>query len=169
MTLSCLTSDIPPVEVHGAVKADGSFKINLASAAGKALTCNILDASSAVVASLELQNSAATDMSGNPQVNGAPAFGAGNALLGNVTLDLKSGIASVPQSQITGAALVSGITGTPFDPTGNWQIADVDFTLPSGVGGTCAQGDNNCNGPPAGALLYFNRLQSVNVSDSSTV
>ena len=72
---------------------------------------------------------------GNSQVNGSPAF-SGSADLGNVSLNTNTGDADVDASQV--GALVSGtaaISGTPFDPSGPWTIADVDFTLSKGMTG----------------------------------
>ncbi|MGK5083407.1 hypothetical protein WDW37_08870 [Bdellovibrionota bacterium FG-1] len=182
-SLQCATSDVPPVLVSGTIGSDGKFNIAIAGGGGKALNCNVLDATGAVAAALMLSDSAKTDMNGNPQVNGSPAFKAGTTTLGDITLDLTTGDATVPAAQpvdesgasavISGAAALAG--GTPFDPTGTWKITAYDGTLPTGVTSTCPaqvpgqQNNSGCNGPPADMNLYLNRLQGTNVSDSSTV
>lgn len=179
-TLHCATSDIPPVEATGKIKSDGTFSIEIAGGVGKALNCNVLDSTGEAIASMLLSDSSNKDMNGNAQVNGSPAVSAAVTKLGAVNLDLTTGDVVVPASQVVDgngvSALVKGASiaaaGTPFDPTGLWQIKAVDFTLPKGVKSVCPathDENNDCNGPPADAKLYLNRLKGVAVSDGSAV
>ena len=173
-SLHCVTADVPPIESDGTINADGTFSMDIAGGLNKALTCNVLDSAGATVAQVLLNDSAKKDMNGNSQVNGTPAF-SGTTSLGSLVLDLTTGDVNVPAAQVAGT-LLSGDTAlggvAAFDPTGTWKISDVDFTLPKGVKGTCTsaqQQNNTCNGPPANAMLYLNRLTGKNVSDASTV
>jgi hypothetical protein len=57
-----------------------------------------------------------------------------------------------------------------FDPSGNWTIGAVDFTLPSGVSGPCAGGQHNdCEGPPDGQNLYMKMISGTQVSSGSAL
>ena len=176
--IHCATSDAPPVETNGTMSADGSFSFDVASALGKALSCDVLDSGNNTIASFTLKDTSKKDMNGNSQVNNTPAFASNSANLGSVTMDMDAGDVVIPTSQVTDGNGKSALgksssesISNPFDPSGSWTITDIDFTLPKGVSGTCAAGnhDNGCNGPPQGMKLYLNRLKGIETSDGSTV
>jgi hypothetical protein len=174
LKVHCVTSDVPPVEATGLVNSSGNFSVSVEGGVGKALTCAIQDSSGTELASLVLKDTSKKDMNGNSQVNSNPAFSSANTNLGAIDLNLSTGDASVPSTQVVDSSGAPAIvkakdvvaSGQAFDPTGTWTIADVDFTLPHGLLGTCAMGDHNCNGPPRGASLFLKRLKGVDTATS---
>lgn len=170
LKLSCVTPTSPPVQYTGTVAASGAFSLSIPSGLNQSLTCDILNANGSVAANLLVQDSAHPDMNGNPSVNAAPSYTGNSAALGSITLDTTTGDAIVPSTQATGVtAGNASFSGAPFDPTGSWTIAAVDFTLPTGVQSVCAANSNTCNGPPAGQGLYLNRLTGKSSVDQSTI
>ncbi len=172
----CSTSDAPPIEANGTIGSDGSFNVSIPNGLNKALSCDVLDSSDETIAAFVLKDTSKKDMNGNAQINDAPAFSAEKTNLGSLTMNLDTGDVVVPAGQVKDAAGNSAVVADkaktiadPFDPSGNWTIAALDFTPPKGFGGPCAMGDQNCHGPPSGANLYLKRIKGVNTSDSSTV
>ncbi len=176
--IHCVTADAPPVEADGTIATDGTFNVNITGAKGKPLTCTVMDASNSVIATFVVSDSSKKDMNGNSAVNDSPAYPSSSNKLGTLDMNLDTGNIDVPASQIkddSGATVAladaAATLTNPFDPTGVWTIADVDFTLPKGVLGTCSanQHDDTCNGPPLGMKLFLNRLSGTNNADNSAV
>lgn len=174
--IRCVAKTVPPVESLGTISATGVFSITVAQGKNEAFSCNIENLDGEVLATLITEDNANTDMNGNAQVNNSLVVST-DAQLGTVNLDLTVGAATVPVAQIVDEHGVSAVvsaqdiaaSGTLFNPTGKWQIADVDFTLPKGVLGVCAMGENDCNGPPGGLNLYLKRLEGVTVPGGKPV
>lgn len=166
-------ADGTPNQADGTIAADGTFSVSITGALNAAVNCSVLDSSGAMVAQFLMKDSSKPDMNGNAQVNDSPTFGSANTKLGNLTVNLDTGDVVIPPAQVVDAngnsALATNTVTNPVDPTGSWTIADVDFTKPKGVEGTCAQGAQDCNGPPVGQRIYLNRLQGKSTVDGSTV
>jgi hypothetical protein len=168
-TVGCTTQSTPPVTATGSVNADGSFNISIPGATGQPMSCFLLDASGKKAADFLISDSSKKDMNGHSQTSSTVAF-KGDAPLGDIAFDPNSGEVTVPAANIAGAVSAAPTTaGGVFDPSGSWTIADVDFTLPAGMSGTCAQDSRTCNGPPSGVSLYLNMISGTQTSDSSAI
>jgi hypothetical protein len=155
-TVSCSTAGNPPTIVSGSVNGDGTFNVDLSSVLGQALTCTILDSGNSVLATFLYQNSTQKSFGGSAQKLDTVAL-SDSTDVGSVTM--AGGQATVDAHAL--GISTSGVTlaaQDAFDPTGNWAMSSVDFTLPPGYVNPCAPGDNTCHGPTAGDTIYIKRV-----------
>lgn len=171
----CLTVSNPPTAGIGHISSDGTFTIAISGAHGKKLACYVLDESLEVKATLVIRDTSETSMTGGGNKTTDSAAFDTDADLGTISLDLNEGEALVDLSSIhstTGGSAIAQTTlsaSEAFDPTGNWTIGPVDFTLPRGYRGPCtSQGPGqDCEGPPNGMTLYLKRLTGRSTADAT--
>ncbi len=168
-SVKCATTTTPPLEGTGTVDASGNFSVSIDGAAGLPMSCYLVNAAGTKAADFLISDSSKTDMNGNPQVTSSAAF-EGTAALGSITFDPDSGEVTIPATAVASNIKTINASATSvFDPTGNWTIGSVDFTLPTGVGGPCDESSNDCEGPPAGAAIYLKMFSGTRTADSSPV
>lgn len=173
-TVTCATATTPVLYGSGHVAANGSFSVDIIGAASQPMSCFLVDSSGNRAADFIISDSAKKDLNGANQVTGTAVFSK-NANMGTITFDPNSGEVTVPASQI--AASVETPTAVnsipPFDPSGAWTIAAVDFPLPAGVKGPCENSGggqhNDCQGPPKGQNIYLKLWKGRQVSDSADI
>lgn len=165
--VSCATTSTPVQTATGSVNSDGSFSVNISGAVGQPLSCFLVDSSGNKAADFMISDSSKKDLSGNAQVSSTAAFKS-NASLGAITFDPNAGEVTVPASNISTVVQAPTTTSSLFDPTGAWTISSVDFSLPKGTQGPCAN-NNNCDGPPNGQSIYLKLWKGVSTVDNSDV
>lgn len=182
-TVSCTAKTSPPTAFTGTVGSDGTFSVKGTSAVGVPFSCDLLDTSKTVVASFIYTDSSKKDMAGNAQAQDSPPFKSDTAKLGSISYDSATGEVTVDASKVvdsSGSAAIgtSSAVTTPFDPTGTWEMSDVDFTLPTGFRALCKESEtadstgnknDRCQGPQAKMFIFFNRLTGTKTSDNSTI
>ncbi len=164
--VACVTAAVPPVKVEANVGSGGDFNVSLTEVSGEPMTCTVLDATNEIMGTFLFQNENET------------GFGGGAKAVDTVALSsaVDVGTVEISGSQIAVDAADLGITTSgltiaaadAFDPTGVWQIGDVDFTLPEGYVGPCDPSDMSCRGPQDSQSIYIKRVVGKTFTPDST-
>jgi hypothetical protein len=158
----CATQTSPPVTATASIASDGSFTISITGAENKPISCSLVDANDDKVADFLITDSSAPDMNGADGVSNTATF-SGNAALGTIAFDPNSGEATIPKSRLASTIVDSTPTAAQvYDPSGEWTIRAVDFTLPKGIEGPCV---GSCDGPPAGQNIYIKLWKGTQGAD----
>lgn len=149
----CITSE-PPISTYtGTVDSTGAFSVNVPK--GLSVGCSVTDTSDTQVATFVISKTSGKNMRGESQT--IDRFGLdSDANLGSLSYD-ETGKITIPETTL-GSSLKTETLTTPFDPTGTWTVASVDFTMPTGYSAVCASGSNNCHGPTEGESLFLKRI-----------
>lgn len=166
-TAVCATTTAPIVSGTSVVGSDGKFNISIA-ANGQPVSCYLTNSSGDKAADFLIEDTSNKDLNGNSD-RSTTMIPKGNINMDAITFDAATGEVTIPKTAIASSINSTFTAGSVYDPTGNWAISAVDFTLPTGVDSVCASGDNNCNGPPDGQVLYMKRWAGTKTADSSTI
>lgn len=159
-TVSCATTTPPIATATAPVNADGTFTMTI-SALNQPLSCFLVDADGVKAADFLISNSANQDLNGNDELTTTATFTA-TAALGTINFDANAGEVTIPSTNLAGVlSTVVPDAANVFDPSGTWKIGAVDFTVPAGVKGPCAQGDNDCHGPTSGQNILVKLWHGV--------
>lgn len=168
-TVTCSTTTSPVLYGTSSVSADGSFKVSIAGAENKPMSCFLVDGAGVRQADFIISDSSKKDLNGANQISGTATYKK-SADLGAVNFDPNAGEVTVPKASISSSVNDEAPSdASVFDPTGNWTIGSLDFTAPQGVKEPCAENNNSCKGPPGGMTLYLKLWKGIQTADSANV
>lgn len=158
-TFKCITLTTPPTTYEGSVSSSGAFSASIPK--DTPVRCAFYNSSGTLVATLALTKSGSKGLGGSTASVDSFAPN-GDTSLGTVTFDADSGVAS--------GVATSGLLqeGTYFSLDGNYIVASLGSSLPSGYDDVCASSSTNCNGPKAGEPLYIKTFEGYNFTPDST-
>ncbi len=160
-TVSCITATNPPVTKTGTIESNGSFNVDLSAVVGQPVTCTVLGASGAILATFTFLNSSQADIGGSSlqqdTVAISTATNVGSVVVNESTGKIDVDVVSLGLS--TGAADITAAEA--FDFSGQWTVGSPDFSIPTGYIGPCAVGDGDCHGPTTGTSLFLVRLEGA--------